>query len=142
MRTSHVILLTVGKRIAYILLVFSLLLVQFSGLHLHLCHGEENSIGHPSAHYADDGLLFGEDHPEDDSDDIESSFPGSTFSSSSQTLNHTDFSFDFTWVLYEIPAVESPATSVATVAFRAQPQVPLPSWSPDLPPARGPPSNS
>ena len=85
-----------GKRAAYILLVFSLLLVQFSGLHLHLCTGEEKGLNHPSAHYADGGLLFGEHHPEDDSDDLEASFPGSTFSSSTQAQNQPDFNFDFT----------------------------------------------
>ena len=132
----------VGKRAAYIFLIFSLLLVQFSGLHLHLCTGEERSTAHASAHYADDGLLFGEHHQEDDSDDIEASFPGATFSSSSSAHHQPDFSFDFTWVLYEIPAVESPNAPFARVAIHTQPQVPLPSQPPDLPPARGPPSYS
>lgn len=131
-----------GKRAAYILLVFSLLLVQFSGLHLHLCTGEEKGLNHPSAHYADGGLLFGEHHPEDDSDDLEASFPGSTFSSSTQAQNQPDFNFDFTWVLYAIPAVESPAASFVYVVPHAFLQVPLPSQPPDLPPVRGPPSYS
>ena len=132
----------VVKRAAYIFLIFSLLLVQFSGLHLHLCAGEEKSTTHASAHYADDGLLFGEHHQEDDSDDIEASFPGATFSSSSSAQHQPDFSFDYTWVLYEIPAVESPNAPFARVAIHTEPQVPLPSQPPDLPPARGPPSYS
>lgn len=53
------------------IVVLSLVLTRLTGLHLHACAGVESGAGHATAHYADNGFLFGEHHAEDDGDDSE-----------------------------------------------------------------------
>jgi hypothetical protein len=60
-----------------ILACLSVLVMRISGVHLHACFGSEAPESHPSTHLADSGLLFGEHHSSDDSDDLELDLPDS-----------------------------------------------------------------
>lgn len=130
------------SRAVHIFLALSMLLVQISGLHVHLCMGQEVAVDHPRAHYADSGLIFGEHHSEDDSDDREVSLPSSTFASFTADQHQPNVDFALTWVLYVLPAVERSSPLLIHAARGAPPQMPLSSLPPDLPPVRGPPAYS
>jgi hypothetical protein len=130
------------RRAAFIYLVFSLVLVQISGLHLHMCAGEEESRDHPAVHYADDGLFFGENHVQDDHDDLEVSLPAATFTTSSPGQHQPDPDSGFTALLFVIPEVDAPSAVVAYAAPDTTNYAALSSRPFETPPARGPPSRS
>lgn len=53
------------------LICLTLIATRVMGLHLHACAGLEPGRDHVQSHFADNGLLFGEHHSEDDGDDVE-----------------------------------------------------------------------
>jgi hypothetical protein len=129
---------------AFSYLILSYLLVQISGLHLHLhpCSGEHEGREHAVAHYADGGFFFGENHVEDDPDDREVSLPAATFTTANPGQNHPDVDPGFCCLLSVPPAVDAPSVTLTHAAMRSTARLPLSSRPFDLPPARGPPVHS
>lgn len=130
------------RRVVFFYLIFSLLLVQISGLHLHLCSGHDIGNDHPVAHYADGGLFFGEDHADDDVDDREASLPAATFTAANHAEHQLNFDLGLTWVVYVVPTIEIRSAAGDVRSTRTSSTVPPSSRSFDLPPARGLPSFS
>lgn len=131
------------RRATSLYLILSLLLVQISGMHLHLCSGVEKGTDHVAVHYADDGLLFGEDHSQDDSDDREVSLPTAAFATSNLGDLQPPIPIHLAVVFFELPSIETVARLLPHRAAR-EPQGPVPiALRPfELPPSRGPPVHS
>jgi hypothetical protein len=125
-------------------LIVSYLLVQISGLHLHLhpCSGEDEGREHAVAHYADDGFFFGENHVQDDPDDREAALPAGIFTTAGPDQHQPDLDPDFSLVRFEPPAVDVPSVVLVHAAVRSSARLKLSSRPFDQPPVRGPPVHS
>lgn len=129
------------KAVSLTLLALSILLVQFSGMHLHVCLGTESSAGHPPSHYADNGVFFGDHHALDDGDDEEVDLPAG--SAVASALKVPTFAFDFSWVIFPVPESVEISRPIAMYVATRGPPSPAPASAPHfLPPLRGPPALS
>lgn len=123
---------------AFWLICLSLVCTRLAGLHLHACAGAEAGLEHANTHYADNGLLFGDHHSEDDGDDRELELLAIVASKPP-----ADFGSDLLAPAPEAVVLPAVAARLLTlVAARGPPVAPAALPAHFVPPLRGPPSSS
>lgn len=121
------------------LLCFGLVLTRLLGMHAHACAGFDTaSQSHEAPHYADAGILFGESHADDHSDNLEIKLAAVPAAKFKRELDLGD---------HEVPVSSDLITITApgwmTVrAPRGPPEVRESRPDYFVPPLRGPPSYS
>lgn len=120
---------------AFWLICLSLVCTRLAGLHLHACAGAEAGAEHAGTHYADNGLLFGDHHSEDDGDDRELELLAIVASKPA-----SDFGGELLAPAPDAPVLPVAAARLLTLVAARGPPAALPT-QPDhyTPPARGPP---
>lgn len=126
------------RGLALWLICLSLISARVLGLHLHVCEGVETGVAHAGTHFADNGLLFGDYHAQDDADDQEVEIALGI----APTPVHFEL-LDLSVPIPAVPAVRSTAEQLLTTLSPRGPPAALPGLPPHfVPPLRAPPADS
>lgn len=119
------------------LICLTLIATRVMGLHLHACAGLEPGRDHAQSHFADNGLLFGEHHSQDDGDDVELKIAAALAAKLSAKLVDAGIALPVAFLM-----LEAPRTVLAVRSARAPPVAHARRAYRFSPPLRGPPRYS